>query len=300
MKSSNKPIIGITLGDPLGVGPQIVAQLLNSSEIYNHCIPKIIGNVDILEKAQKFIIDKKLSPLPSQEDAARMAIDAIDEAITLAHSKEIDALITMPVNKKRLQIIDKNFDGHTDYLAIKSGLKKDDVYMAFSTNANNKNIFLTLTTRHIPTVDAIKSLTKEKIFKTISAAHNFLKNTIKINTPKIAVLGINPHAGENGALGAEENDICRPAIEMARNNGLDIYGPIPADTAFTPNALNSYNAWIAHYHDQGLIPIKTLNFSETVNITMGLPFIRTSVAHGTAEDIAWKGVADTRNLLATV
>ncbi|MBI4126504.1 MAG: 4-hydroxythreonine-4-phosphate dehydrogenase PdxA [Deltaproteobacteria bacterium] len=282
-------LIGIATGDPKGIGPEVVAKALAQ-------LP------DAIRKRCRIFGDCSLDPrTPSETDAAKIALTALDAAIAAIKTGEITSLVTAPVNKARLQQLVPDFTGHTGYLAKAFGVK--DVVMMFVLQkgrggSRTAPTCIVLTTVHIPIAEVSRSLTSEKILMTIRITAQGMREHFGIASPHIAVLGLNPHAGENGALGREEIETIIPAIEEARRQGINCTGPFPADSFFKRSP--SYDAVIAMYHDQGLIPAKLLGAGHVVNMTLGLPFVRTDPAHGTAEDIAGKGIADPRGMIAAI
>ncbi len=316
------PHIAITMGDPVGVGPEIILKALVKDEIYSLCIPHILGDKGILislarrlsmscedeggkvsigyKKRKPFIdsisyldVSKHRFGHPS-DASSRAAVKYIEEGARLALSGDVDAIVTCPINKEALSMIGFSFPGHTEFLAH---LTDTDDYVMMMANAGLR---VSLVTIHCSIRDAIDGVTVQNILKTIRITYSALKTSFSINSPRIAVAGINPHAGEGGLFGDEESQIILPAIEKARTLGIDASGPLPPDTVFYRARKGEFDAVIAMYHDQGLIPIKLLSFGGAVNITLGLPIIRTSVDHGTAYDIAGKGVADESSLIEAV
>ena len=208
-------------------------------------------------------------------------LQAIDFAVNECREKNYDALVTLPINKKILSSSIKKFSGHTEYISELCGTKNKEVMLL----VDNKKLKVALVTTHIALSKVSHSITKKKLEQTIRTLDNDLKNNFKINNPRITITGLNPHAGEEGEFGNEEKEIITPVIKKLTKEGLNLIGPIPADTAFTKKYIQNTDSFLAMYHDQGLAPFKALSFNNGVNTTLGLPIIRTSVDHGTALDI---------------
>lgn len=311
-----KPTLAITLGDPAGIGPEIVAKTLADPETYRVCNPLVIGDKDALQMGiQVAKADLKIHIIdePSQAKYNPGTIDLIDlqnidplkiqmgkpaamtgaasaeyviKAADLALEEKVDAIVTAPLNKEAMHMGGYNYPGHTELLAEKSDTS--DYAMMLATG----NLRVVHATTHIPFKDIPKHLTAERIHTTIQIAQNACKS-LGIENPRIAVAGLNPHSGDGGIFGDEEIKIITPAIEQARAEGMNVDGPVPPDTVFGKAAGGQYDIVVAMYHDQGHIPVKLLGMKydeETgkwasvsgVNITLGLRFIRTSVDHGTA------------------
>ncbi len=288
------PIL-ITPGEPLGIGPDIVVKSLAKLK-YSY---KIIADPQILiERAQQLKIkinEKKLleNSIPILNNSPRYVLDCLDIAVKLCLQKKACALVTGPVNKA--MVCERGFDfiGHTHYLAKKSKTKDKDVLMFFE----NPQFKLALVTDHLPLSKVPKNITQKRLEKVIILLQENLQKNYKIKSPRIAVCGLNPHAGENGYLGFEEIKIIKPVIKKFQQLGYKIFGPTSADSLFNENNLKQYDAVIAMYHDQGLCVLKHRHFGNSVNITLGLPFLRTSVDHGTACELAGTGKADESNFM---
>jgi len=318
-----QPPIGITMGDAAGIGPELCAKLL-TKELPTPAI--IYGDIVSLQRALELIrADKQYRlmpishplqypratlnenhipiiqcgpPLPKDlaygeihAQAGKMAYDALIYAIQHAQEHYLRAIVTAPLNKEAMQKAGIEAPGHTEVLAAQT--KTDDYAMMLM----NHELRVVLATIHIPLNKVSENITVEKQLQIIRLAHAFCKKA-NLTEPKIAVAGLNPHAGESGRFGDEEINIISPAIEQARNEGINVTGPWPGDTIFMRARKGEFDIVIAQYHDQGLIPVKYLGLEQGVNVTIGLPFIRTSVDHGTAYDIAGKGIADVRSLKA--
>lgn len=297
--------IGITMGDPKGVGPEIVAKMWRSITPDLRSLLRIYGDKTVLDAAAKMAgvtfdpkqltITSSITPPVgsiSDPDAARVALLALDAAIEDAKKGLIQALVTAPVNKQRMQSVDPNFEGHTERLARAVGIK--EVVMMFACPQHlpkHEAVRISLATSHVALKDVASRLSKQRILTTIQMSAHALKNYFECERPRIAVLGLNPHVGENGVLGTEEKEIIMPAIEKARKDGIICIGPLMAETVFRNINDIDYDCIVAMYHDQGLTPMKIICPQKSVNVTLGLPFIRTSPGHGTAEDIAWTNQA---------
>jgi len=224
---------------------------------------------------------KKVSPGILEKSNSLAQLNAIDFAVSECIKKRYDALVTLPLNKKILSSSRKKFTGHTEYISTLCGAKNKEVMLL----VNKNKLRVALVTTHIALIDVPKSITKKKLEQTIKTLNNDLINNFKIKKPRITITGLNPHAGEDGEFGAEEKQIIAPVITKLTNEGLNLIGPIPADTAFTKKYIKNTDSFLAMYHDQGLAPFKALSFNYGVNTTLGLPIIRTSVDHGTATEL---------------
>ncbi|MCK5179279.1 MAG: 4-hydroxythreonine-4-phosphate dehydrogenase PdxA, partial [Candidatus Omnitrophica bacterium] len=226
--------------------------------------------------------------------SAKASLNALQEGVDLLKSKAIDGLVTAPLSKEPISRILPSFQGHTEFLADAFGIK--NVGMMFVAG----KVRTIIVTRHIPLNQVCKAVNPANIYDTIDLTHRALRNLFKIKKPVIGVCGVNPHAGEEGTMGREEITKVIPAIKKARRRKMNVEGPFAADTLFSPDIAHHYDAIVAMYHDQGLIPVKTLCFKELVNLTIGLPFIRTSPAHGTAFNIAGAHKADPSSMPAAI
>jgi len=306
MTFKTKPLIGITLGDPAGVGPEVVAKTLASKKLSSRARFLIIGEQAILRQYRKkfpanvFFHDLNIAKPADitvgngNTISARTALACLEEAVHLLKGKKIQALVTAPVSKENISSLGSHFQGHTEYLAEAFGVK--NVEMMFV----GDQVRTIVATRHIPLNAVSRAITRDKILATIKLGHMALQKFFKITQPRIAVCGLNPHAGEGGTIGSEEITQIIPAIATAKKSGLNVSGPFAADTLFNPSITQNFDLIIAMYHDQGLVGIKALYFNELVNMTVGLPFIRTSPAHGTAFTLAGKNKADPASMAAAV
>lgn len=318
-----KPVIGITLGDAAGVGPEIIAKALAEQEVYDICRPVVIGDLGIMKRAvaiagqdltcraiddvltggQEFgqidVIDLRNLPadLPfAQVDprAGKAAYTYVETAVNLALAGKIAAIATAPLNKDAMNQGGCHFPGHTEILAHLSNTKN---YAMMLTGGSLRVIHVST---HLALRQACEKVKKERVLKVIELADQAMKK-IGIKEPRIAVAGLNPHSGEGGLFGTEEIEEIIPAIECAKALGLQVTGPVAPDTVFYRAAVKKdFDIVVVMYHDQGHIPLKVLGFEEGVNITVGLPFIRTSVDHGTAFDIAGKGIANHMSMLESI
>lgn len=310
-----KPIIGITMGDAAGVGPEIILKALQDEKIYDQCRPFVIGDAKILQRAEGVVhnglqvrviqdveeaefqygsvdcIDLDLLPadLPFGQVSAKAgdaAFRFLEKAIELASAGKIDAISTAPLNKEALHKGGHIYPGHTEILAELTGTKD------FSMMLSAPKLKVIHVTTHVGILDAVKMINPDRVYKVIKLAYETLKKA-GYEDPKIAVCGINPHAGENGLFGyGEEEEKVIPGVEKAQQEGINVQGPLPADTLFFRTTRGDFDIVVAMYHDQGHAPVKVLGLEAGVNITVGLPIIRTSVDHGTAFDIAGKGIVD--------
>ena len=317
-----KPI-AVTMGDPAGIGGEIT---LKSWRRRNELsVPFIvIDNLDRLRSiARDLNFSVPIEPVNNPQDAidtfpnalpvfsidiprtsqpgvldqsnANSAIASIDKAVDFAKKNAVSAIVTNPIHKHNLYRAGFTYPGHTDYLAHLCGSDVEPVMMLTCDGLRTVSI-----TTHLSLREAIRELSIERILSQSRIAASSLTQDFGVSTPRLSVAGLNPHAGEDGSMGDEEARYIAPAIEILRQHGLQVSGPMPPDTMFSATARPTYDAAICMYHDQALIPIKTLDFSGGVNVTLGLPFVRTSPDHGTALDIAGKGVADETSMVAAL
>jgi 4-hydroxythreonine-4-phosphate dehydrogenase len=312
--------IAITMGDPCGIGPEIIAKLYaNAGSLHPTLVlgdeglilrairllglpltVRVIDSPEAIELAENTINVISLSHLPEdipfgQLDAraGKAAFDYIRAGIDLALQKRIRAIVTAPINKEALRLADIHYPGHTEILADFSETKD------FAMMLMNDDLRVILVTIHISLREAIEQVTLESELRTIRLAHQAMTQ-LGIPRPRVAVAGLNPHAGEHGLFGSEDDTIIWPAIQRAQAQGIDASGPWPGDTVFMHARQGRFDIVVAQYHDQGLIPVKYLGVDEGVNVTVGLPFVRTSVDHGTAFDIAGTGKASESSLRVAV
>lgn len=314
-----KPILGITMGDAAGIGPEVIVKALTDKKIYEIARPVVFGDQKIIERANRIIgaklscrtvdspetagnnfgvidlidLDNLPGDLPFAKIDARAgkaAYEYIERAVGYALKNEVQAIVTAPLNKEALNLGGCRYPGHTEILGALAGQKD---YSMMLVSGPLKVIHVTT---HVPLRKACDLVKKERVLRVIQLAHEAVK-MMGVAVPRIAVAGLNPHSGEHGLFGFEEEQEIIPAIEQAKQLGIQAVGPVPPDTVFYQAALKkAFDIVVVMYHDQGHIPIKVLGFETGVNVTVGLPFIRTSVDHGTAFDIAGQGIADSRSM----
>ena len=309
------PPLAITMGDPAGIGPEIIAKLYRDHDA-NGAI--VIGDVGAMERAVSligggievrpigesdivstgkaipvlqdgFVPDDLLLGVISME-AGQAAYDCIMRAIGLARSGAISGIVTAPIHKEALKLAGIKQPGHTEILAEATGSNHFGMMLA------NDELRVMLVSIHVPLAEAIKLVTRQNVLAAIRLAQRGTR-AFGVEQPRIAVAGLNPHAGENGLFGREDIDVIAPAIADARAEGIDAAGPFAPDTVFMRARQGAFDCVVAQYHDQGLIPVKYLGVDNGVNVTVGLPFVRTSVDHGTAFDVAGQGMADPSSLV---
>jgi 4-phospho-D-threonate 3-dehydrogenase / 4-phospho-D-erythronate 3-dehydrogenase len=281
-----RPRVGITAGDPAGIGPEIARKAADDPEVHAVCEPIIYG----------VVADEQLRTFERgrvSAAAGKAAYDAIVHAVEDAVAGRIAAIATAPINKEAFAAAGLPWPGHTELLAHLTGAPR--VAMLFYAEA----LRVVLATVHVALAEVPRVLTQARLEETIDLTARELPR-FGVPSPRLALAGLNPHAGEHGLFGEEEARILRPAVAACREKGIEVSGPFPADTLFNRAMRGEFDAVIACYHDQGLIPIKLVAFGRAVNVTLGLPIIRTSVDHGTAFDIAGRGVADPSSLIEAV
>ena len=319
MGKAKRPKIAVTMGDPAGVGPEIVVQALRFPEVVSICRPVVYGDAGILRRAAAVlgqavevaeggesgpgrIVVRSLSSLSPDEvpfgriseAGSRAMADYIREAARDALAGRVDGVVTCPITKEGLKMAGVPFPGHTEFLADLCG--GADVVMMLA----GDRLRVALVTIHVALRKALELLSLPVIVRTIRITHDFFRKYMGTDAPRIAVAGVNPHAGEGGLFGDEEETMVAPAVAACRKEGIDASGPYPPDTLFFRAYRGEFDVVVAMTHDHGLIPLKLVHFEDGVNVTMGLPVIRTSVDHGTAYDIAGKGVASPGSLLAAI
>jgi 4-hydroxythreonine-4-phosphate dehydrogenase len=296
------------MGDPSGIGPEVILKALATPGLSKLADFTVIGDRRVLEGHQAWglrtddftIIDlrnvarKGFAFGKVRPEYGKAAIEYLRRGLELIKSRGMDCLVTAPLNKKAVNLAGYHFSGQTEYIA-RTFRVKDAVMMLF-----NEKLRVVLATRHIPLKDVAKGISAEKIFKVILTTALGLKSLFGIKKPKLSVCGLNPHASDSGVMGGEEGKFIIPAIAMARRKGINAEGPYPADTIFQKAIAGKYDCVVCMYHDQGLIPLKLSGFQEAVNITLGLPFLRTSPGHGTAFDIAGRNQADPASLIRAI
>lgn len=322
MNTSFKPVIGISCGDLNGIGIEIIIKAFSDSRILELCTPVVFASTKAINFYRKSIPEinanyqnakylNNLSPkqlnvytcweeevaiTPGQltNDGGKYAVKSLVAAVHALKEKQIDGLVTAPIHKKNIQSADFSFTGHTPFL--KQSFGGNDVLMLLYAG----NFRVGLVTEHVTVNDITKHITKENIIRKINILYASLQKDFGIDKPRIAVLGLNPHAGDEGLIGKEEEEIIKPAIKEVKTKDMMVFGPYSADAFFARRQYEKFDAVLAMYHDQGLIPFKSLAMSEGVNYTAGLPAVRTSPDHGTAFDIAGKNKADESSFLAAV
>lgn len=318
-----RPVIAVTMGDPAGVGPEIVLKALNASEVWDVCRPVVIGDMGVLDTAKRSLplsMHVKFMTVQSPEVdtsdsvgvidmvnvpkvehvmgearvyAGRAVAGYIEKAVEFAMAGKVDAITTAPINKETLKMAGYGYPGHTEMLAALTKTKKYGMMLV------GGGLRVILATIHCPLKDVAGLITSERVTETIRLAGVACRG-LGVENPRIAVAGLNPHASDGGLFGGEEADIIAPACATAAQEGADVKGPIPPDTVFYRARKGEFDIVVCMYHDQGLIPLKMLAFDTGVNVTVGLPIIRTSVDHGTAYDIAGKGIADPSSLIEAI
>jgi len=278
-----KPRVAITAGDPAGIGPEIAERAARDARVTAVCEPVVYG-----PPAGESFAAGVLSA-----EAGRAAYDAILRAVADATSGAVAAIATAPINKEAFRLAGLPWSGHTDLLAHLTGAR--DVAMMFHSDV----LRVVLATIHIALADVPRTLTSALMERTIALTSRELARFDKV-APRIGVAGLNPHAGEHGLFGREDMDAIAPAVDACQRRGIDVKGPFPADTVFVRAQRGEFDVVVACYHDQGLIPVKLVAFGKAVNVTLGLPIVRTSVDHGTAFDIAGTGAADPESMVAAV
>jgi 4-hydroxythreonine-4-phosphate dehydrogenase len=317
-----KPVIGITMGDINGIGPELIIKALSDNRLNDICTTVVFGSPKVINFYRRltpeinfsFTPIRELSrPNPKQpnifscweeevvvtpgslnEIGGQYAVKSLTAATEALKRKEIDALVTAPLHKKNIQSADFNFTGHTPYL--KKAFEARDVLMLMTA----ENMRVALVTEHVPVKDIGSALSRELIVSKAVLLNESLKKDFGIDKPRIALLGLNPHAGDEGLVGREEDEIIKPALRDIKNQNIMAFGPYSADAFFARGQHERFDAILAMYHDQGLIPFKSLAIGEGVNYTAGLAGIRTSPDHGTAFDIAGKNQADHSSILAAI
>jgi 4-hydroxythreonine-4-phosphate dehydrogenase len=323
MNESTKPIIGISLGDYNGIGPEVILKCLKDNQLSSICTVIVYGSMRILNRHRQLLdmkdwtlfgiqkaeqanpkmtnvitcwmnSEEEVQPGKVTPEAGRGAYESLKRATEDLKAGLIDALVTAPINKNNIQNDTFKFPGHTEYLGSVFNVAEPLMFMV------SDKLRVGVVTGHIPLNEVSKNISKQKIINKLQAINQSLKTDFGIRKPRIAVLGLNPHAGENGLLGKEEQEIIEPAIKELKNKGQMIYGPFPSDGFFAAQTFQKFDAVLAMYHDQGLIPFKSIAFEDGVNFTAGLPAVRTSPDHGTAYDIAGKNEADPSSMLHAI
>ena len=304
------PRVAITMGDPAGVGPELCLRLLRDERVRAVCTPVVFGGAGVLrrvathlgwpEPAPDLVRDLQAidaaSVEPGKVSAAcgKAAYEYVTSAIDAALAGQVDAICTGPLHKEALHAAGVPFPGHTEILASRTNAPRSCMMLTAEA------ITCSLVTVHVGYREVPALLTVRSVLDTIELTAEAMRR-IRGRAPRLLVCGLNPHAGEGGLFGdREEERVILPAVEAARASGIDVRGPLPPDTAFLPKYRAACDAYVCMYHDQGLIPLKALAFEDAVNVTLGLPIVRTSVDHGTAFDIAWRGIADVSSFVQAV
>lgn len=312
MKADNSIRVGISIGDLNGIGCEVILKTFEDSRMLEFCTPVIFGSTKVINYQRKMLkmelayngidtvnkaVEGKINvvnvwketpniePGKETEEGGKYAFLSLKAAVEALKNDEIDVLVTAPINKHNIQSEEFNFPGHTDYLAKEL---EGEALMFMVTDT----LKVGLLTDHVPVKDVSKKITAKLVETKVSKIYNSLVQDFKVRKPKIAVLGINPHTGDNGVIGKEDDEVLRPAITKINDTGKLVYGPYAADSFFGSGQHFNFDAILASYHDQGLIPFKTLSFGKGVNYTAGLSKVRTSPDHGTAFEIAGKGEAN--------
>ena len=318
----NKPVIGFTCGDLNGIGTELILKSLSDNRFLDFCTPVVFASNKVINFYRKSIDDINFSfasikdfyklnhrqvniyncweeevainPGILSDIGGQYAVKSLQAAASALKDGKINALVTAPLHKKNVQSADFSYTGHTPFLKDFFGV--NDVLMLLT----SENLKIGLVTEHLPVKEIASHISKENILSKLSILHASLKKDFNIERPKIAVLALNPHAGDEGLIGTEEEEIIKPAIKEAKQRNMLVMGPFSADAFFARGQYNKFDAVLTMYHDQGLIPFKSLAFGEGVNFTAGLPGIRTSPDHGTAFDIAGKNKADPSSFRAAI
>jgi 4-hydroxythreonine-4-phosphate dehydrogenase len=324
MAHDERPLLAITLGDPAGIGPEVVLKALRHGDVYQRCRPLVVGDRRILERTAAWLgapelayevvgspADGRYAPgtatlldlanatpeecPPGQISpaAGRAAVEYVFRACDLTMAGEADAVVTAPLNKDAMNRAGFHFAGHTELLAERTGAERVSMLLV------GPQLRVVHVSTHVALEEAIRRVTRERVAAVIELAYDSCR-ALGLDSPRIAVAGLNPHAGENGLFGDQEAREVAPAIADARARGWDVSDPQPPDTVFLRAVRGAYDIVVAMYHDQGHIPMKLLAFDSGVNVSVGLPIIRTSVDHGTAFDIAGTGKASEESMLAAI
>jgi len=283
----SKPLIALTSGEPAGIGPEICARIARDADVV------VIGDRSLLPgvpRVEHVPLARPATPGKLDPSNARYVLAVLDRAISGCLAGEYDAMVTAPVQKSVINDAGIAFTGHTEYLAEKA--RAAQVVMMLV----GGGLRVALATTHLPLAAVPGAITVDGLLSTLRVVHADLRRRFRLAHPRILVSGLNPHSGESGHMGREDLDVIAPAIERAKSEGIDASGPIPADTLFVPERVKNADAVLAMYHDQGLPVLKYASFGRGVNVTLGLPFVRTSVDHGTALDLAGTGRADSTSL----
>ena len=319
----SRPLVAVTMGDPAGIGPEVALRAIASPAMRRRISPILVGDLGVLRETAKrlklkvaLVVRLPLDPggsgaaVPVEGTSARhrsarrpgrptpaggeAAYRAILGAVELVRAGAVAAMVTAPISKANVHAAGYDVPGHTELLAQLTRARRVRMMMAAP------DLRVVLATTHVAVKDLPRLLTRRLVLDTILAADDALRTRFGVRRPRLAVCGLNPHAGEGGLFGSEDQRVIRPAVAEARRRRVDALGPLPADTVFAPAIAGAYDCVVSMYHDQGLAPFKLVHFADGVNVTLGLPFVRTSPDHGTAFDIAGKGVADPSSMIAAI
>ena len=307
LDAKEKSLIGITMGDPGGIGPEVILKALTSPEIRAAANYVVIGSEKVLSNISDRVLSDNISvldldnftvnnalshkPLP---DSGKASVEYILKGLDLAINGKIDALVTAPISKEAIKLAGYDYAGHTELLKEKTSVENVVMFMV------GKGLRVSFVTTHLAVNEISGAINQENVFSTIQITATGLKTFFGIDQPKIAVCGLNPHCGDGDRFGTEERDVIIPAIERAQKMGINCHGPLSADTVFNKALNGEFDIVVVQFHDQGAIPIKMHAFDSGVNITLGIPVIRTSPTHGTAFDIAGKGIADPGSMIEAI
>ncbi|MBD0306563.1 MAG: 4-hydroxythreonine-4-phosphate dehydrogenase PdxA [Nitrospiraceae bacterium] len=323
-QENTKPILGITMGDPAGIGPEVIVKALAQRDIRRLCRPIVIGSLPVMEQTVRFlglhlrlvaihdhtspwstpadvpVLDPLERPLGkfqqgmAAENTGAASVAFIKTAVRLAQDCCIDGIVTGPINKEAINLAGCRCPGHTELLADLTNSKESGMMIL------GGPLKIMFATTHVAIRDLSQTLSTKRVEGAIRLAHRGMHEYFDVTNPRIGVAALNPHAGESGLFGDEERTTILPAVHRAQRAGIEAGDPLPADTLFVKAARGEYDSVVAMYHDQGLIPLKLMAFGRCVNLTIGLPIIRTSVDHGTAYDIVGKGLADPGSLIEAI
>jgi 4-hydroxythreonine-4-phosphate dehydrogenase len=327
----DRPLVALTMGDVAGIGPEVIARAWSEPSLRAIARPFVVGRHEVLERAVACVgtqarvevirrpeeaaecsgtipcLDVDTADLPAVKPgcidarAGRGAYDMLCKAIDLALAGRVDAITTLPLHKESLNAAGVSHPGHTEILAERCGVTDFSMMLYLAPPVGgDAGLGVIHATLHVALRRVFELLTTESVFEKIALADRALRPLTGGRAPRVAVAGLNPHAGEHGLFGDEEMEIIGPAVARARDERIDVVGPIAADTLFVRAVAGEFDAVVAMYHDQGHVALKTIGFDRAVNVTLGLPIVRTSVAHGTAFDIAWQGRAETSSLIEAV
>jgi 4-hydroxythreonine-4-phosphate dehydrogenase len=319
----DKPIVGVTMGDPAGVGPEVTVGALARAEVHELCRPLVIGDAGVLSRANEMLeTELRVRPVRSPAEArfelgtlnvldlanvdwaqlrtgavsglaGRAAVEYVIRAVQLAQAGEIQAMATGPINKEAINLGGYHYIGHTELLNELTSAERTTTMLVAG------QLRVTHVTRHVPLRDVAALITPERVLEAIAITAEGLLS-YGLERPRLGVAALNPHGGEGGLLGREENTAIAPAVEQARQQGVDARGPYPADSIFFRAIAGEFDAVVAMHHDQGHIPVKVHDFEGSYTVTLGLSVVRTSVDHGTAFDIAWQGLASPRSMVEAI